>query len=307
MSDLPAYMRWLPEGALSRIGRLEFLAHGAVDGFVAGRHKSARKGASVEFAEHRQYAPGDDLRSLDWKLVARSRRLYVREFVDETNLRATIVLDTSGSMGYTGSRSCGNLSKFDYARHLAALLSYLLINQQDAVGLVTYDTALRDYIPAQGRPQQLKRLLDRIDPLECGGDTHTADVLHEVAGRIPARGVVFILSDFFNDVNSLAKALHHLRYRRHEVIALQIVAEEEQTFPFSHLSRFEDLESASLLDVDTRAIRDDYLKRFGEHRKEFRRICGEMHITNETLVTNVPFDEALAGILVGYRRGGGGR
>ena len=134
MSDLPAYMRWLPEGALSRIGRLEFLAHGAVDGFVAGRHKSARKGASVEFAEHRQYAPGDDLRSLDWKLVARSRRLYVREFVDETNLRATIVLDTSGSMGYTGSRSCGNLSKFDYARHLAALLSYLRINQQDAVG-----------------------------------------------------------------------------------------------------------------------------------------------------------------------------
>lgn len=298
-------MRWLPDGALRRIGRLEFLAHGAVEGFVAGRHKSARKGASVEFAEHRQYMPGDDLRSLDWKLVARSRRLYVREFVDETNLRATIVLDASGSMGYAGANSCGKLSKFDYARHVAALLSYLLVNQQDAVGLVTYDTELRDYIPARGRPAQLKRILELVDSLECGGDTHTADVLHEVAERIPRRGVVFILGDFFNDLGSLVKALHHLRYRRHEVIALQIVAEEELTFPFSRLSRFEDLEGAAPVDVDTRAIREDYLKRFNDHCSGFKRICGELRITSETLVTNVPFDEALADLLVGYRRGGG--
>ena len=297
-------MRWLPEGALSKISRLEFLAHGAVDGFIAGRHKSARKGASVEFAEHRQYMPGDDLRLLDWKLVARSRRLYVREFVDETNLRATVVLDASGSMEYAGANSYEKLSKFDYARHVAALLSYLLVNQQDAVGFATYDTHLRNYIPAGGRPAQLKSVLELVDSLKCGGDTHTAEVLHEIAERIPRRGVVFILSDFFNDLSSLVKALYHLRYRRHEVFALQIVAEEELTFPFTRLNRFEDLESRALLDVDTRAIRADYIKRFNDHCSEFKRICGEMRITNETLVTNLPFDEALADLLVRNRRGG---
>lgn len=307
MSDLPAYMRLLPQGALQKIGRLEFLAHGTVDGFVSGRHKSARKGASVEFAEHRQYVPGDDLRSLDWKLVARSRRLYVREFVDETNLRATIVLDVSGSMDYRGSRSRGGFSKLEYAGHVAALLSYLLINQQDAAGLVTYDSAVRDFIPSQSRPAQLKNILGLLDSLESGADTCTADVLHEVAERIPPRGVVFILSDFFSEINSLVKALHHLRYRRHEVIAMQIAAAEEMEFPFLGLNRFEDLESKSLLDVDTRAVREEYLKRYKAHFREFRRACGEMRITAETLPTSTPFADALADVLVRYRQTGGGR
>lgn len=307
MSDLPAYMRWLPAKALGRVGRLEFLAHGVVDGFVAGRHKSARKGSSVEFAEHRQYMPGDDLRSLDWKLVARTRRLYIREFVDETNLRANIVLDASGSMDYRGEKSHDALSKLEYARHFAALLSYVLINQQDAVGLYTYDNAVRDAVPAQARPAQLKNILERIDALESGGDTNTADVLDEIAERIPRRGVVFVIGDFFVELKSLVKALHHLRYRHHEVIVVQIAAEEELTFPFQRLSRFQDLESPALVDVDTRAVRDDYLKRFEAHMAELKRACGEMRITCEAVSTAVPFEEALCDILVRYRQTGGGR
>lgn len=305
MSDLPAYMRWLPAASLQKIGKLEFLAHGAVDGFVAGRHKSVRKGSSVEFAEHRQYVPGDDIRSLDWKIVARTRRLYIREFVDETNLRATVVLDSSGSMNFRGTKAYAGLSKLNYAKHLAALFSYLLINQQDAVGLVTYDSLIRNFIPAKSRPAQLKNILESVNSLECGGETQTADVLHDVAERIPRRGVVLLLSDFFSEINSLVKALHHLRYRKHEVIAVQIVADEELNFPYSRMSRFEDLESSSFLDIDTRAIRNEYLKRFNKHHNEFKRACGEMHITGELVSTSTPFDEALADILIRYHQNGG--
>lgn len=305
MSDLPAYMRWLPAASLQKIGKLEFLAHGAVDGFVAGRHKSVRKGSSVEFAEHRQYVPGDDIRSLDWKIVARTRRLYIREFVDETNLRATVVLDSSGSMNFRGKKAYAGLTKLNYAKHLAALFSYLLINQQDAVGLVTYDSLIRNFIPAKSRPAQLKNILESVNSLECGGETQTADVLHDVAERIPRRGVVLLLSDFFSEINSLIKALHHLRYRKHEVIAVQIVADEELNFPYSRMSRFEDLESSSFLDIDTRAIRNEYLKRFNKHHNEFKRACGEMHITGESVSTSTPFDEALADILIRYHQNGG--
>ena len=294
-------MRWLPSQALERLARLEFAARGAVDGFTAGRHRSVRKGASSEFAEHRSYHPGDDLRKLDWKLVARRQRLYMREFVDETNLRATIALDCSGSMSYRGEKAVNGLSKFDYARHLAACLSYLLVRQQDAAGLVTFDTAVRKYLPAKSSPAQVRQVLEIVDGAKVGGETDAAAVLHDVAERIPHRGVVFAISDFFGDADEILKALHHFRFRHHEVILLHVLAEEEMTFPFEQMLEFKDAESDARLHVDASAVRRDYLARFESWMEKIRRGAGEMSVAHEILTTTTPFDEALSDVLVRYR------
>ena len=301
------YLKWLDEAALRELGTLEFLARGRVDGFVAGRHRSSRKGSSAEFAEHREYQPGDDLRRLDWKLAARRQRVYVREYIDETNLRATVVLDHSGSMGYAGGRSFRGLAKLDYAKYLAASLTYLLSGQQDAVGFAAFADSIDSFIPARSRKTQVKAVLESLDVLKPSADTSMSAALDEIAERIPRRSVVFILSDFYDDVNALIRALHHLRFRNHEVVAIEIAAEEELSFPFERMAIFRDLESASELEVDVKALKNDYLDRFNRHLAELKRACGEMKIVHELVNTSVPFKDALCDILVRYHRRGGGR
>ena len=300
-------MHWLPPATINRLGQLEFNARGLVDGFIAGRHRSARKGASVEFAEHRQYSPGDDLRKLDWKLAARRQRLYVREYTDETNLRATLVLDASGSMGYRGRRAEDRLSKFDYGRYLSAALAYLLVKQQDAVGFAGFAAKLGQLLPAKAQKTQVKSLLEMLDSLEPGGESALPEALDELAERIPRRSVVFVLSDFYAPLTPLVKALHHLRFRHHEVVALQIVADEELSFPFERMSLFHDLESSARLEVDVKAVKKDYLERYSRHLADLKRACGEMHIVHELLNTSVPYVDALSDVLVNYARKGGGR
>ena len=301
----PSYMRWLPPEAIGRLGRLEFFARGTVDGFIAGKHRSARKGASVEFAEHREYTPGDDLRKLDWKLIARRQRYYVREFVDETNLRATILLDTSGSMGYCGAASAGGLSKLAYAQHLAASIAYILVHQQDAVGFVAYDTKVNVLMTPKAQPAQLRRILMEIDRLKPGGETDATAVLHEIAERAPRRSVVFVLSDLFGDPDAIVNALHHFRYRHDEVVVLQVVADEELEFPFAEMLRFEDAETGAFMNVDSLALRNEYLERVNEFLAKLKRGAGEMRITHELVNTKTPYDEALSDILVRYREQGG--
>ncbi|MCQ2388470.1 MAG: DUF58 domain-containing protein [Kiritimatiellae bacterium] len=303
MSDVPHYMRLLPSDALNKIGRLEFLAHGTVDGFISGKHRSARKGASVEFAEHRQYAPGDDLRNLDWKLIARRQRFYVKQYVDETNLRATILLDTSGSMKFRGDLSAAHFTKLEYGQYLAASLAYLLVQQQDAVGFVSYDTKVNVYMSAKAQPAQLRRVLTELDGLKPGGDTDSAAVIHEIAERIPHRSVIFLISDLFGDVEEILNALHHFRFRHHEVIVLHVMAEEEIGFPYDQMIQFEDAESTERLNVDATAIRREYLARVHAYMERLERGCGEMSITHELLSTRVPFDQALADVLVKYHVG----
>ncbi len=298
-------MRWLPVEAMSRLGRLEFLVRGTVDGFIAGKHRSARKGASVEFAEHRAYTPGDDLRKLDWKLIARRQRFYVREYIDETNLRATILLDTSGSMRYRGSMSAGNLNKLEYGQHLAAALAYVLIHQQDAVGFVAFDTKVNLMMTPKAQPAQLRRILMELDRLQSGGETKTAEVLHEVAERVPRRSVVFLISDLFGDPNDIVNALHHFRFRADEVIVLHTLAEEEVEFPFSEMMRFEDAESPAFMNIDALALRNEYLERFNEFLTKLKRSAGEMRITYELMNTKTPYDEAISDILVRYNEGRG--
>lgn len=302
--NAPSYLRWLPAETIERLGRLEFSPHGAVDGFIAGRHRSARKGASVEFAEHREYTPGDDLRKLDWKLIARRQRFYVREYVDETNLRATILLDTSGSMGYRGRLSAGGLSKLEYAQHLAASLAYVLIRQQDAVGFVAFDTRPNVIMSPKAQPAQLRRILMEVDRVRPGGETDAAAVLHEVAERVPRRSVVFVLSDLFGDPDAIVNALHHFRFRYDEVVVLQVMAGEELEFPFAEMLRFEDADTGAFMNVDALALRNEYVDRVNDFLARLRRGSGEMRIVHELLDTRVPCAEALCDLLVRYKEGG---
>ena len=302
----PEYMRLLDPQALAKIHRLELLARGVVEGFVAGRHKSPYKGFSVEFAEHRQYVPGDDIRGLDWRVYGKSDRYYIKQYVEETNLRATIVLDASGSMRFKGTRaSTANgqmLSKFEYAQFLAASLAHLMIHQQDAVGLVAFDTAIRRYIPPRSRPNHLRAVLQELHETVPGNETALAPILHDVAERARRRGLMVIISDLFDDPEELLKALYHFRYRKHEVLLLHVMAEEELTFPYENSSEFRDLEVAGhRVQIDPRAIRAEYLDEVRRHLARIESGCGQMNVDYVPLSTRTDFDVALSHYLAQRR------
>ena len=298
----PEFMSLLTPEALERLGRLQIIARGVVEGFVTGRHKSPYKGFSAEFAEHRQYVPGDDARDLDWRVFARNDRYYVKQYVQETNLRATILLDASGSMKYVGEKAAlldgRPLSKFEYARQIAAALAYLFINQQDAVGLVTFDSAVRSYIPARSRPTHLSVLLEEAWNTEPGDETNLAVTFHDIAERIHRRGMVFIISDLLDDPEELLNAVYHFRYRKHEVVLMHILAEEELTFPFSQWANFRGLEVAdSPISLDPKAVQAEYLRRVQEFVRQIDAGCGRMKIDYVPMCTRERFDVVLADYL----------
>ena len=245
--------------SLARFGRLELIARLVVEGVMTGLHRSPFKGFSVEFAEHRQYGPGDEIRHIDWRALGKTDRYYVKEYEEETNLKAYLVVDTSGSMGYAGRTA----SKFEQARQLAAALAYLMISQRDAVGLVTFDTELRSVIPPRSAPGHFSVLCRALEQAKVGGEAPLSGLLHTLADRIKRRSLVVILSDGFDKLDELASALRHLRHRRHEVLFLQVLAPEEEEFPFRRSSRFRDLESPGhLLRINPAAVRNAYLAKF---------------------------------------------
>jgi uncharacterized protein (DUF58 family) len=297
LASLP-YMQLLPEETASVISRMELLARRKMQGTMSGRHMSPNKGFSVIFAEHRQYSPGDDIRDLDWRVLGKSDRYYVKQYIEETNLRTTIVLDCSGSMRYRGELAAAvagrKLSKFEFARYLAAGLSYLLVRQQDAVGLVTCDTRIRKFIKAASRPSQVRRILEELHQSEPGGDTALATTLHEVADRIPRRGLVILISDFFDDPEKIVEALHHFAFNQHEVIAFHVMAEEELTFPFRNFNDFRDLESSGRrLKLDPQTVRAAYLDKVRSHLQLIERGCGQLHTDYVPLSTKKPYSKAL--------------
>ncbi len=302
-------MRLLPKELTSTLARLEFLARTRKEGTVTGRHVSPHKGFSVEFAEHRPYSPGDDLRDLDWRVYGKVDRYYVKQYIEETNMRVTFLVDASGSMAYTGdaavSLNGARLSKFDYARYLAAAFSYLFVKQQDAVGLVTFDTEIRRHIRPAAKPSQVRLILEALHQTKAGSETRAVDVFHDIAERIPPRGLVVILSDLFADVAEIKNALHHFRYRHHEILVLHIMAEEELTFPFKKFENFRCLETPNLeLKVDPKTLRAQYLERVRDFVKGVELACGQMESDYVPINTNTPVAETLLNYFAGRKTSG---
>lgn len=295
---LPDCMRLLPDETMGVMRRLEWLARRRMQGTLTGKHTSPDKGISVEFAEHRPYAPGDDPRTLDWRVIARSDRNVVRQYIEETNLRATLAVDVSGSMSYTGNSAAAiggkALSKLEYAKYLAAALAYLYIKQGDAAGLVTFDRQPLEFVRAASRPSQVRRILEVLDKAKPGADTDAAAVLHDVAERIPKRGVVFLISDLFDDPDKIVEALHHFDFRQHELVVFHVMAEEELGFPFNGYQQFRDLEKiVATLRIDPQAVRAAYLEKVGRFVRAIEAACGNLRADYMPVNTKNPLRQTL--------------
>jgi uncharacterized protein (DUF58 family) len=288
--------------ALSRFGRLELIARLVVEGVMTGLHKSPFKGFSVEFAEHRQYGPGDEIRHIDWRAFGKTDRYFVKEFEEETNLRAYLVVDSSGSMAYSGR----TIAKFEYARRLAASLAYLMITQRDAVGLVTFYTAVRSMIPPRSAPGHFSVVCEALERTRTGGETRLSGILHALAERIRRRGLVVILSDGFDDVDDLTAALRHLRHRHHEVLFFHTLAPEEEEFPFRHPARFRSLEHADHeIRVDPAALRATYLERLQSFCRTLRERVHAMNADYQKASTAASIEKTLLDYLSSRSRRGG--
>jgi uncharacterized protein (DUF58 family) len=286
---------------LRKYGGLTLIARQIVEGFLTGVHRSPYKGFSVEFAEHRQYTPGDEIRHIDWRAVGKTDRYYVKEYEEETNLKAYLLVDASGSMAFRGSSK--SQSKFEYAQHVAASLAYLMLHQMDAVGLITLDTKLRSLIPARANPKHLLRVLTTLEKTQPGGETAMAPLWHELAGHhMKRRGMIIILSDFFDRLDDLVRALQHLRHRNHEVVLLHILAPEELDFPYKRLTQFRSLEGVDhKVLVDARRLREDYLQNFENFRRELKDRAAKLRVDYHLMRTDAPVDRAL-GIYLSRRQ-----
>lgn len=300
---MPSSLQFDPS-ELRKYGGLTLIARTLVEGFLTGVHKSPYKGFSVEFAEHRQYYPGDEIRHIDWRAYGKTDRYYIKEYEEETNLKAYLLVDASGSMSYRGKSK--NPSKFQYAQYVAASLAFLMLHQRDAVGLAIHDTRLRAMIPAKSASKHLLRIIRMLEATKPGGETELAPIWHDLAGhQIRRRGMVVILSDCFDDVDRLLRALQHFRHKRHEVLLFHVLAPEEIEFPFSRLTQFRNLEiAADKLLVDPYRLRSEYLKNFQTFCNTLKDRAGGMRIDYHLLRTDEPVERALGIYLTRRQRQG---
>ena len=285
--------RYLTPDTVAKLKNITLTARSPVEGFISGLHKSPHHGFSIEFAEHRKYVAGDNLRYLDWMVLARTDRYYVKQFEEETNLRGNILLDTSNSMAY---RSKG-ISKFEYGCSLAGALAYLLIRQQDSAGLVTFNKEITNRIPPHGTKTHLNEILETLESVEPGETTSLAESFHMLADTLPRRGLVIIISDLYGDEKEIMKALRHFRHKRHGVILFHVLDKDEIEFPFERLTDFVDLETNNVLHVDPVYVREEYLKLIKEFTEAFRRDCSQTQIEYIVTDTSVPFDRMLSAFL----------
>jgi len=280
---------------LGRIANLQVFARQVVEGFCSGLHRSPHKGFSVEFKQHRPYVPGDEIRHIDWRVFGRSDRFYIREYEEETNLRATLLLDRSGSMGYGAEHG---RSKLEYATRLAACLAYLMLQQSDGVGLVTFDTAIRRYIPPRSRISHLRVLIDELQKSAPGGETELGTVFHDLVPKLHRRGLLVVLSDCFGDVPTLLKALAHFRHAHHEILVFQIWDRDELEFPFKSWTEFQCLERSGTKHLlDPVLLREAYLANLEKFRDDLTRGCRRHKIDLVPFCTDQPYAEALAAYL----------
>jgi uncharacterized protein (DUF58 family) len=293
--------KYLDPKTLDRIRRLDVRARLVVEGYLTGQHQSPYHGFAVEFATHREYAPGDDIRHIDWKVWSKTDRLYIKEYEEETNLRCTILLDASKSMRYGGEPAPGGApghwSKFDYAATAAASLTYLLQQQQDAVGLVTFDTRVRRNLPPSAHPSHLKLMLHELEATQPDSHTDVARVFPELAAQIRRRGMIVLFSDLFLDLPTLAQALREFRLRRHEVIVFHVLHSDELTFPFQDNTLFRGIEEDVQLHTEPRALRRAYLESIDRFLADVRKTCAAAGIDYVLMNTSDPLDAVLSSYL----------
>ena len=280
---------------LARLQALPLRARRTVEGYTAGVHRSPFHGFSIEFAEHRDYSPGDDLRYLDWKVFGRTDKYYLKQFEEETNLVCHLLLDTSESMCYQSD--VAPASKLDYARRAAAALAYLVLHQQDSIGLVAFDSEIRSLVRASSNPSHLKEILHVMEGTSAERETSIGPIFHDLAERIKRRGIVIVLSDLFDDVDSLLKGLKHLRHRRHEVILMHVLDPAEVDFPSERITLFRGLENLPNVLVEPRAIRKAYLAEFGRYLRKLQTGCRAHAIDYVPMRTDRPLEVTLASYL----------
>lgn len=293
---------YLQPDVVSRLATMELRARLVVEGFITGLHKSPYHGFSVEFAEHRQYMPGDEIRRIDWKVWGRTDRYYIKQFEEETNLKSYLLMDTSASMGF---KSEGTLSKLEYASYLAAALAYLMTRQRDAVGLVTYDEEMRKYMPPHSTKVYLQSILAELERVQPAHATGTGEALNAIADRLSRRGLVIVFSDLFDKPEDVMSALKHFRYSQHEVLVFHILDPRERNFNFGRDAIFRDMESGEELMTQPYQIQRAYQESMAEFIDFYKKECRNQRIDYVLLDTATPFDTALYDYLAKRQKLGG--
>jgi uncharacterized protein (DUF58 family) len=300
LENQPSY-RYLEPEVVSKLTNLSLVGRLIVEGFITGLHKSPHKGFSVEFAEHRQYVPGDDLRYLDWTVYARTDHFFIKQYEEETNVKAYIVLDRSASMGF----GTGSVTKLQYACYLAAALTYLMIRQRDAVSLVTFDSEVRRLLPPRSRPTQLRAVLEELQGLEPGERSNLGKTFHDLAENIKRRGLVVILSDLLDAPDVVLPAIQHFRHNKHEVLIFHILDRQELDFDYEDYATFQDMETGRQIPLDPAFFRHTYLRKLEAFQSRVKRFASENRVDYLLLNTAVPYDRSLMAYLAKRARLGG--
>jgi uncharacterized protein (DUF58 family) len=283
------YLYFEPQ-KIERFSKLGLLARQVVEGFISGLHRSPHRGFSVEFSEHREYSPGDDLRHLDWVAWGRTDRYYIKQYEQETNLRAYILLDVSGSMDY---RHGSAVTKFQYGCLLSACLAYLMARQQDVVGLVAFDQAIRLHLPPASTAAHLDRIFTGLESLTPGRTTAIAGTFHELAERLAKRGLIIIISDLYDEPAEVMRALQHFAYKKHQLMLFHLLDQAELDFPFKRVTSFIDAETHQKIQVDPRAVRQAYQKEVNGFIERYRKECSDRNIEYVLASTARPYDAML--------------
>jgi len=280
---------------LAKVQGLKLRAGQIVEGLIAGSHRSPHRGFSIEFAEHRDYVPGDDLRYLDWKVLGRTDKYYVKQFEDETNLVCHLVVDVSESMRYAGPDS--PMSKLEYAQCVAATMAWLILHQQDSAGLVTFDDQIRSFVSPSNSPLQLQQLVETLEQTESQQKTLIGPLLHELSGRLTNRGIVIVISDFFDDVDSIMMGLKHLRYRRNDIVLFHVMDPAEIDFPFERPTMFQGLEELPEVLADPLSIGNAYRQEVASFLQEIKAKSIANQMDYALLRTDRPPDVVLRNFL----------
>jgi len=289
----PNAKKLLDPKAISKAESLGISARFVVEGYMAGEHKSPYRGFAIEFSQHREYAQGDDIRHLDQKVLARTERNYIKQYEQETNFVANILVDTSESMSYKS----GEVSKLDYAKQIAACFAYLIIQQRDAVALGVFDQGIHEYIPRSDNRRTLFNIMNRLAAIEPQRETDTAAVLHSMANQLRRKGIVIVISDFFDDEDKVLEGIQHLRYGGHEVIVFQVLDPYEREFPFGGLVEFQGMENLPRIKTRPSEIRKTYLREFEAFQTKLRKGCEKNQCHFTAIDTSQPLHEVLTAYL----------